>query len=420
MFASPLEAEDSSFFSFLSKKPTASKSANKTAKPHQLKLSHDLEEAKPAEADPILSGINMRDLEEAKEIARKRFSDRWELVSIRSRYVRHRLLDSLKKDSAPLSLQVIPVVESTYSPYALSYAGAAGLWQLMPRTAKGLGIKSDQKIDGRRHVTDSTRAAVKYLTKLHDRFDNWPLAIAAYNLGPNGVSRRLKKSPWETSQGLDYMPIPTETRNYVKHIIGLICLINDGELSFPDPIRTEPLKLHPPVDVHLLANLSGIEKDEIFRFNPSLNQAQYLTRPVTIHVPQSEFEKTEANVPHSEPKFVYATVKKGNSMWSIAKAHKTSVKTLKQLNRGISNVLRIGQKLKVPANQLTTASANINPLLPSNRRIRYRVRSGDSLWRIANRFGTTVRAIARVNSLSSNSIIRAGDTLWILARTRPS
>ncbi|NWF35593.1 LysM peptidoglycan-binding domain-containing protein [Mariprofundus sp. KV] len=387
---------------------------------HQLKLSHTLVEPQHRKAEPLLAGINESDIITVKEIARKRFSKRWDLVSERSRFVRHRLVGNLEKISAPLSLQVIPVVESTYSPYALSHAGAAGLWQLMPGTAKVLGIQPDKKIDGRRDIERSTQAAATYLMQQHDRFDNWPLAIAAYNLGPYAVSKRLKNSPWDMADGLDAMPVPLETRNYVKHIIGLVALLDEGTLQFPSPIKTRTVQLNPPVDIQLLAQLSGMEKDEIFLFNPSLNQAQYLTRPVTIHVPEAAHPRVEENIIHSGPKFVSVTVREGNSMWSIARANGTDVKTVKQLNPGISNVLRIGQKLKVPANQLAKASANINPLLPSKNRVRYKVRSGDSLWRIANRFGTTVKALSRVNSLSKKSVIRAGDILWVLARVRPS
>ena len=387
---------------------------------HQLKLSHDLVNPDDIKSSSLIYGISDSDLTSAKRLARQHFSRRWELVSERSRFVRYRLVESLKALNAPLALQVIPVVESTYSPYALSHAGAVGLWQLMPGTAKSLGVKSGKLLDGSRHIDSSTRAAAQYLSRLHDRFDNWPLAIAAYNLGPNGVSRRLKKQPWEISDGLDKLPIPTATRVYVKHIIGLAGLLHEGSLTFPEAIKTEAVELHPPVDIHLLANLSGIDKDDIFRFNPSLNQAQYLTESVTIHVPEAKHAEVKENIAKSGPKFVYTTVKKGNSMWSIARAHGTDVKTLKQLNRGVSNILRVGQKLKVPANQLAKASANINPLLPSNRRIRYKVKSGDSLWRIANRFGTTVKVIARVNSLSRKHIIRSGDILWVLARVRPS
>jgi len=368
-------------------------------------------------SDPLFKGLTPEDLEMARASASKYYGKRWPTIQQRSRFVRFRMLESLNRQHVPSSLQIIPVVESTYNPYALSHAGALGLWQLMPRTAKGLGIEADKKFNGRRNIEQSTEAAVQYLMKLHDRFDNWPLALAAYNLGPNAVSRRLKKSPWDIAYGLEKMPVPTSTRAYVQHIIGLASLLEAGSLHFPEPIKTVPVHLKPPVDIHLLAKLGGMEKDDIFRFNPSLNQAQYFTRAVTIHVP--EF-KIQNNISGSGPKFVQLKVRKGDSLWSIAKDHGTTLKLIKQINRDTGKILRIGQRLKIPANQLAKASPNENPLLPSNRRIRYKVRSGDSLWAIASRFGTTVKAISRVNSLARNSMIRPGDTLWVLAQVRPS
>jgi len=382
-------------------------------------LSNDLTATYATAPKPLLYGISASDLNEAKRVAEQRYASRWELVSERSRFVRHRLVEGLKQQSAPLSLQIIPVVESTYNPYALSHSGAVGLWQLMPKTAIGLGIKSDKKIDGRRAIESSTNVAAQYLLELYDRFDNWPLAIAAYNFGPNAVAARLRKNQWDIGDGLQALPVPDVTKDYVIHIIGLAGLIEEGVFALPDPIKTLPVHLQPPVDIQLLASLSGMEKEEIFHFNPSLNQAQYLNRPITIHVPEVLHEKVQDNIAHAGPRFVYATVKKGDSMWSIAKAHHTNVKTVKQLNQRSSSMLKIGQKLKIPATQLAKASANINPLIPSSRRVRYRVRTGDSLWRIANRFGTTVKAITKVNNLSRKSYIHTGDTLWVLARIRP-
>jgi len=384
----------------------------------RLKLTHELDKQK--HLNPLLRGLSAADLQMAQTAAIKYYKRRWSTVRERSRFVRFRMLNSLEQLNAPRSLQIIPVVESTYNPYALSHAGALGLWQLMPGTAKSLGIKSDRKFNGRRDIDRSTEAAVQYLLQLHDRFDNWPLAIAAYNLGPNGVSRRLRKSQWDIGDGLENMPVPTSTRAYVQHIIGLAALLDSGSLDFPEPVKTRALYLQAPVDINLLAKLSGMEKHDIFRFNPCLNQAQYFNRAVTIHVPEPSYIKIHSNISHAGPKFVQTRVRKGDSLWSIAKAHGASVELIRAMNGNTGDLLRIGQRLKIPANQLAKARPNENPLLPSNRRIRYKVRSGDSLWAIASRFGTTVKAIARVNSLARNSMIRAGDTLWVLAQVRPS
>jgi len=386
--------------------------------PAQLKFSHNLNHG--TEAGPLLKGLSQSDLTMVQNSAKKYFKNRWKTINHRSRFVRFRMLESLDKLGAPASLQIIPVVESTYNPYALSHAGALGLWQLMPRTAKGLGIESDSKLNGRRNIGQSTEAAVQYLMQLHDRFDNWPLAIAAYNLGPNGVSRRLKKSPWDLADGLEKMPIPTSTRAYVQHVLGLVSLVNSGIFTFPEPVKTRALELQPPVDIHQLAKLSGMDKHDIFRFNPCLNQAQYFTRAVTIHVPESNYHNVHNNIAHAGPRFVQTKVRKGDSLWSIAKAHGLSVHRIKSMNAHTGNMLRIGQRLKIPANQLAKAHPNENPLLLSKQRIRYKVRSGDSLWAIASRFGTTAKAIARVNRMPLNSLIRTGDTLWVLAQVRPS
>ncbi len=385
----------------------------------QLKLTHQL----PTEVvsiDPLLAGISEKDINYAKRLARINYRRSWKTIEQRSRFVRSRLLKTLDSLHAPTSLQAIPVVESTYNPYALSHSGAVGLWQLMPATARSLGVRSGRYINGRRNIAQSTSGAVNYLQQLHQRFNSWPLAIAAYNLGPNALARRLKKHAWTQADGLHRMPIPAATRLYVQHIIGLIALLHDQSFSFPEPYKTRALALKAPVDIHLLAQISGMAENDIFRFNPCLNRAQYLHQIVTIHVPESRYDTIRSKLNLAGPKFINTTVTRGDSLWSIAHNNHTSVATLKDLNRHIGKYLHIGQTLKVPANRLSRASASANPLIPTNRRIRYRVRSGDSLWRIAHRFGTTPKAIARANRISMKRMIRAGDTLWVYAKQRPS
>jgi len=383
----------------------------------QLKLTQHL--PPPASTDPLLEGISEKDISNAKKLAQSNYQLSWKTIEQRSRFVRSRLLDALNNMNAPTSLQVIPVVESTYNPYALSHSGAVGLWQLMPATARSLGVRSSRHIDGRREVASSTTAAVQYLQQLHQRFDSWPLALAAYNIGPNALARRLKKHAWTQADGLNHMPIPAPTRLYVQHIIGLTALLHDHSFSFPEPIKTRELELKAPIDIHRLAQISGMTENDIFRFNPCLTLAQYLHHSITIHVPESHYQIIRSKIALAGPRYVNTTVGKGDSLWSISRRNHTGIATLKSMNKGIGKYLHIGQVLKVPANRLTRVSANTNPLIPTNR-VRYRVRSGDSLWRIASRFGTTPKAIARANRISTKRMIRAGDTLWVYARERPS
>jgi len=384
----------------------------------QLKLTYQLPTA--ANTDPLLAGLSQQDLSRAKRLARRNYRRSWKTIEQRSRFVRSRLLDTLNNLHAPTSLQVIPVVESTYNPYALSHAGATGLWQLMPSTARFLGIRSGKHTDGRRDVVISTSVAVRYLQTLYQRFGSWPLAIAAYNIGPNGLARRLKQHAWKNSDGLSRMPVPAGARLYVQHVIGLAALLNDHSFSLPEPVKTRPLALQTPVDIHRLAQISGMDENDIFRYNPCLNQAQYLKHHVTIHVPENRYEAVRSKLALAGPRYVNTTVVKGDSLWRIAKAHHISIASIKRLNAGLGKYLRIGQSLKVPARHLNMASGIANPLIPTKRRIRYRVRSGDSLWRIASRFGTTPKAIARYNRISMKQLIRAGDTLWVYGKERPS
>ncbi|MFQ5518828.1 MAG: transglycosylase SLT domain-containing protein [Mariprofundus sp.] len=373
-----------------------------------------------AGSNPLYSGLPLADIARVQAEVKRHVLPHWPRIAERSSLVRQRVLASINKLDAPAALQAVPVLESGYNPYALSYAGAMGLWQIMPRTAHGLGIRNHQGINGRRDIESSTTAAVEYLTRLHQRFGNWPLALAAYNYGPSALARRLKKDPWQPQDGLNAIPAPQMTRAYVRHVIGFAVLLDMNTVSFPEPVATQPIQLAPPVDLKQLASLSGINEYELFGLNPELDHAQYLNHTVTIHVPANMAEAIMMQVEATAPKYIYVAIHQGDSLWSLARKHRTSVKHLHSLNPDLGKILSIGKTIKVPANQLARAKPTLNPLLNQGRRIRYKVRSGDSLWAIAQRFGTTSSAIARSNQMSHNQLIRPGDTLWILARIRPS
>lgn len=119
----------------------------------------------------------------------------------------------------PLELKYLAVIESELSPKAVSHVGAAGPWQLMPVTARMLSLKVTAKYDERKHVYKSTVAAAKYLRDLYNEFGDWLLVIAAYNSGPGGVYKAIKKSGSRNFWKLQYF-LPAETRNHVKRFIG--------------------------------------------------------------------------------------------------------------------------------------------------------------------------------------------------------
>lgn len=315
---------------------------------------------------------------------------------------------------------MLPMVESGYNPYAFSYAGAMGLWQLMPRTARGLGINYQKTRNGRRDIEASTRAAVNYLLQLYARFDSWPLALAAYHRGPSAVSKRLKMKPWKVEDGLGKLPVPSITRAYVRHVLGLAALERMRIIQFPEPFRTKVLEIDGPVDLKRLAKQAKMDAKELFLFNPGLEHRQHLRGILKLYVPETHYEVMQAAWHASSPKFIHVVVREGDSLWTISRRHRASIAEIEKLNPALGRYLQPGQSLTVPANSLVNVKALPNPLLSHGRRIRYKVRQGDSLWRIANRFGTTPSAIARANQIPMDALIRPGDTLWVLARIRPS
>jgi peptidoglycan lytic transglycosylase D len=372
------------------------------------------------QASPLLAGLPAEEIARIQAEAKRVFVPLWPRISDRSRFVRARLMEVLDRLDAPPGLQLVPVVESGYNPYALSQAGAVGLWQLMPGTARVLGIRRTKGFDGRRHVEISTDAAARYLLNLHEQFGNWPLAFAAYHDGPGAVARHIARHPWNVQDDIDSMPVPEVTRTYVRHILGLAALAKMGVLKFPTPYVTRPLNVQAPVDLTKLAQTAGVDIDELFRLNPGLDRSQYLHGEVTLQLTEEQLAHLGDDWEPEGPKSIRVAVRPGDSLWSLARAHHTSVESIRRQNPKLPRVLHIGDLVWVPANRLARARPLPNPLLARGRRIHYKVRSGDSLWTIASRFGTSPHTIARINQISMDTVIRPGDLLWILAHLRPS
>lgn len=387
---------------------------------------HALNIAEHLPTSAFLVDLTIKDLNTIQIEARRVALANWTSIDKRAQTTRQRVVQTLHDAGVPEELAFVPVAESGYNPYALSPVGALGLWQLMPLTAIELGALHRHGLDGRRHVEQSTLAAAKYFLKLHQRFDSWPLALAAYNLGPWGVQRRLNKSPWQPSMGLNAMPFPGETKHYVKQILGMILLHQQGEITFSEPVETVDFQVDPPIDLLQLETVAQLEKNQLFRLNPELDYQHYLKRSITLHLPQQAINHITAalnkNPDIFKPKFSAIKIKQGDSLWKIARKHHTSIAYLRKLNPKLKNTLSIGKHITVPASHTfaTSASAKANPLLANGRRIRYKVRSGDSLWKIAKKFGTSSKAIARINQISVKKLLRPGDRLWIVARFRPS
>ncbi|MCS0367834.1 lytic transglycosylase domain-containing protein [Vibrio diabolicus] len=155
-----------------------------------------------------------------------------------SSLVIHHIFKQLQSHSLPKSLALVPMLESSYNPKAVSHANAAGLWQLIPATAQRFGLTVDTKQDDRFDTEASTAAALKYLTFLYNKFDqNVALTLAAYNAGEGRVARAIQRAG---SNDFQKLTLPKETRQYVSRFFALEKLIDIGQLQ---PSSFQPLLL---------------------------------------------------------------------------------------------------------------------------------------------------------------------------------
>lgn len=185
-------------------------------------------------------------------------------------------VEELLKEGMPTELQYLPVIESAINPNAVSRAGAAGLWQFMPATAKGLGMEVNSLIDERRDARLSSRNAARYLKQLYEIYNDWSLAIAAYNCGPGNVNKALRRAGGEGKK--DYWEIynylPAETRGYVPAFIAANYVMNYYNKHGISPtvikrhLTTDTVQVNKYVHFNQIAAVLNIPVDEIRMLNP--------------------------------------------------------------------------------------------------------------------------------------------------------
>jgi membrane-bound lytic murein transglycosylase D len=211
--------------------------------------------------------------------------------------------EELKKRDMPMELAFLPLVESEYNPNALSPKKAAGLWQLMPATAKILGVKQNNEYDGRHDIYTSTRAALNHLDYLHEKFNgDWLLALAAYNAGEVPILRAIEKNR-AAGKSTHYwaLDIPfAETRAYVPRLLALADIINNADkydLELPKVENDEVLvhvALSKQTNLNQAAKLLDVSLDELYTYNPGIKRHSKTTPtngPHHLMVPAEKAQK---------------------------------------------------------------------------------------------------------------------------------
>jgi membrane-bound lytic murein transglycosylase D len=194
------------------------------------------------------------------------------------RYLYH-VMDEIEKRGLPAELALLPFIESAFNPQAVSHARASGMWQFMPATGKDFELRQNVFRDDRRDVLASTRAALDYLQRLNGQFNDWPLALAAYNWGQGNVSKAIERN---RRAGLptdcDSLRLPSETREYgpkLQAVKNIVLQPQRFGLVLPS-LQNHPFFLSVPIerdiDVALAAQLAGLSIDAFQQLNPQMNK----------------------------------------------------------------------------------------------------------------------------------------------------
>jgi len=337
------------------------------------------------------------------------------------RYLFHTLSRAQELD-LPVELALLPFVESEFDPYAKSVDGATGIWQFMPATGKEWGLKSNWWYDGKKDVLASTEAALKFLSYLHQKFDeDWLLAMAAYNTGPTRVNRAIKKNKTQ-DKGIRFwdLDLPKETTAYVPKLLVLCELINNPksfEVNLPS-IANRPyfqrVKIPGQLDLMQAADLAGLKPETIYELNPGFNQwatdpsgPHYLLLP--IGVSDRFITQLESLDENDLVRWDRYKIRRGDSLSRIASRYKIEVAVLKEINGMNDDLIIAGKEIMVPRGSAWADKQSPREQL-------YIVLKGDTLWNISRKFKVSIEDLVLWNELNLEKPLQINQEIKIFSR----
>lgn len=326
------------------------------------------------------------------------------------------ILPILEKENVPPEIFYLAMIESGLNPRAYSYAHASGIWQFIKSTGRVYGLKQNWWVDERRDLTKATHAASSYLKDLYKEFDDWYLAFAAYNCGSSRVERAIKRHG--SRNYWDLHTLPSQTRSYVPNIMAAIIISNNPkkygfQINSEDSFDWIEKEINKSVKLKTVADCANIDIKELQKLNPEIKQATipplkknetYILRlPTNI---SKDFDSLFALVKApvlDELVFIDHKVRKGESLWIIARKYKARVSDIVSINKiSDKGYIRPGQNLKIP----TKAYDDYKKSTQSrSKKIFYTVRRGDTLSEIAEKYRTSVKNIRKWNGLRNDRII---------------
>lgn len=354
---------------------------------------------------------------------------------------------ALEKEGIPLELKYLPVIESALRPNAVSRAGATGLWQFMLATSRVMGLEVNSLIDERRSPITSSEAAARYLKQLYEMYNDWHLAIAAYNCGPGNINKAIHRSGGKKDYWSIYHLLPRETRGYVPAFIAANYIMNYYDKHNICPVRqtsiplvTDTIEMNERVNLQQIAAVLNTPIEMLRELNPqyrhdivpgdikpchiimplNMTYAFIDSKDTILNYRAEQYARQKTVQPSSYSTsangYRYHKIRPGETLSTIARRYHTSVTALKRMNGLRSNTIRAGKYLKVGIKYETTAKNDDKAATKTSaggETIKYyKVASGDTLGGIAMRYGIKTENLKRANNLSS-SLIRVGQVLKI-------
>ena len=342
-----------------------------------------------------------------------------------------------EKHGLPKELVRLPHVESSFNYASRSSKGAAGIWQFMPRTGRAYKLRVGRNVDERLDPIAATDGAARYLKDAYRKLGNWPLAITSYNHGQAGMARAKRRHGPNLLTIIDKYRSRSfryASKNFYAEFLAAVEVSENyrtyfGPLQLMEPHRYREIYLDKSVRVRTFTSIEGLSRDVLREYNPQFRhrlwtRTRVLPAGFKLRIPAAKAEEARMalakapavrwrGAPAKVPPDGYR-IRQGDSLGVIARRFGTSVKAIQRLNDLEGTRIYAGQVLRIPGLRRAStgqggssgsrtaggASAeSASPAPPS-----YRVRRGDSLSVIAQRFGTSVGAIKRMNGLRGSRI----------------
>ena len=336
----------------------------------------------------------------------------------KGRYFIYFVLEELDRYGLPPELALLPYIESNYDPFSISSSGAMGIWQFMPATARIYGLKDTWWYEQRHDPLVSSKAAVRYLAYLHNRFNKEiTYTLAAYNGGPTLLEKRIKLNK-KANKPTKYenLKLPRQTQEYVPKFMAIAELVLNAKKygvnlpDFPNKKVLGSVELDGQVEILAFSEFAGLKPEFVYKLNAGYTKWASPPGNKTIFNVPIELEemlnlKKDKFIQTNQINWVTHKVSKGDSLWKIAEEFDTEVNVLKKVNYLSSNNLSLNQELLIPLSNDQNQS-----FIPYQAHI---ISEGDTLWNLGIRYKISPSEIAKNNGLRMNSPLTIGKELNI-------